>query len=1086
MHPSAIAAGSSITRVRPSTHLRRSLLLSLLLLACAAGRAGATVNAYLFAVTSSKPVDMSGAKQVKIANDMTVGPFDMGFTFNYDGTDYSAFSISSNGLLGFGKGPVTSASDNTGSPDIACLMPFWESFTINAVYFQVSGSSPNRVLTVQWDAAPIATKGSMTMQVRLYEGTNVIEFYYGSSLGKSWTGTVGLWVDGGNFATISTSSNTFNYLKRDDASFPPPEGTVYSFTPNLCSYTFTGNVAQGGTATMSDGDVLLQGVSAAIDRNTTRQPFTVAKSISCGTKAVTFALSGPAKGDYSIAASAAFPATPTITFTPKAVGVHTATLTVTAGSVVRTYQLAAVGTSRIALNGDPAQGGTTPLKSGDTLLQPLFVNLGSCDSRSPLVLQNVGLTTSSATMTISGSSEYSLLSNKVSVDPGKSVAPEIRFCPSDTARRPALLTILTEDGETTQYLLYAFGRYRAIRMTIDGVPADPSTATFVNQSLCVGADLTTIAVDLTAYGDVPVNVNAIRFYEADTTVRQGSPAYPLRADSRGRAIPMSDYIVTADPALLPVASNAPVSWPVVVPGGGTTRLYVTFIASRPGKRFGRAFIETDAINLSNAGPDGSSTLGLLRFDLYGRGLGAVLSDDASGTAPHSVFFGASALGAEITRWVRIENPGVCELRIAAADLAPSAGDIHEFRIDSIPKSWVLDADGRNYLLAPGAADSIRVAFQPAHLGTRRASILLRTNDSTINLPGNRRGEYYLDVEGVGGDALYASGVNLGSGLIDDATGPYSKEKIRLTNGTGVTHAIIGVVMLGADAANFQLTGSSPVGVSIEPGMSADQEVEFRPVGGLPGERVVEIGWILENGDTVRSTVRGTAGTRVVAANPTALTFPATRIGRPTRKAVQITNQGTLPVKLQVPVVGGTNASFFSVGTLPRLELAPGQTELLEITFAPGNTGAAVGDVTIGTDAPGGSIVITLNGSGTKARYRDDEDPAGAVIGERGERDRIEGDGAELGVAGVSRRGEVAGVQVVPNPVRGDVVRVRFEGSGIVAAELYDAAGRAVESEVVQTSGGEVVLRVQGFSSGRYTLRLRVGEKTSERTVLIEH
>ncbi|GHT88729.1 hypothetical protein FACS189474_4490 [Bacteroidia bacterium] len=123
--------------------------------------------------------------------------FPIGFDFAYDNQVMNRFAIGSNGGVFLGKdkviaSPVAIDILNTwgeGTLDVVGTIP---AGTGNAVYafpdteisYLLSGTSPNRVLTVQyknWGLAfdfTGAAKGRVNHQIRLYEGTNKIEFSY--------------------------------------------------------------------------------------------------------------------------------------------------------------------------------------------------------------------------------------------------------------------------------------------------------------------------------------------------------------------------------------------------------------------------------------------------------------------------------------------------------------------------------------------------------------------------------------------------------------------------------------------------------------------------------------------------------------------------------------------------------------------------------------------------------------------------------------------------------------------------------------------------------------------------------------------
>jgi hypothetical protein len=110
------------------------------------------------------------------------------FTFYYMGTAYSQFSVNSNGQMSLG-GTVIGTGAQTPAASTALLVPLSGTNTIEAAgkaSYLVTGTSPNRILTVEWSnlRIPNSTTATTTnlsqMQVRLHEGTGAIEYVYGA------------------------------------------------------------------------------------------------------------------------------------------------------------------------------------------------------------------------------------------------------------------------------------------------------------------------------------------------------------------------------------------------------------------------------------------------------------------------------------------------------------------------------------------------------------------------------------------------------------------------------------------------------------------------------------------------------------------------------------------------------------------------------------------------------------------------------------------------------------------------------------------------------------------------------------------
>lgn len=151
---------------------------------------------------------------LNLVGDDVQGSFNLPFNFEYDGFVYDKAQISTNGWFEFGTGPEGTtrglstpiqignigANNNgrlasTERPNKA-LGPWWEDLNTDptgVVGYKVEGTTPNRVLIVQWKDMraywdPGQTTTRVNLQVRLYETTNVIEYHYGPVVQGTFAG----------------------------------------------------------------------------------------------------------------------------------------------------------------------------------------------------------------------------------------------------------------------------------------------------------------------------------------------------------------------------------------------------------------------------------------------------------------------------------------------------------------------------------------------------------------------------------------------------------------------------------------------------------------------------------------------------------------------------------------------------------------------------------------------------------------------------------------------------------------------------------------------------------------------------------
>jgi len=145
----------------------------------------------------------------------------IGFDFWFLGTRITQFSANTNGVIDFAQFDNASGVSG-GSFDGDNQKFFYQSYTIAPMYdnlavsslnnikYEVSGSFPSRVLTVEWSGADVSgdTSPDLNFQVKLYEGTGVVEFIYGTMTAgsASYSYTVGIHDEGGDGTPEATEA----------------------------------------------------------------------------------------------------------------------------------------------------------------------------------------------------------------------------------------------------------------------------------------------------------------------------------------------------------------------------------------------------------------------------------------------------------------------------------------------------------------------------------------------------------------------------------------------------------------------------------------------------------------------------------------------------------------------------------------------------------------------------------------------------------------------------------------------------------------------------------------------------------------
>lgn len=203
-----------------------------------------TANKYLFNAGSGALLDpMTGATSVLLSSNddtPTPAPAPIGFTFNYEGVDYTQYSVSPDGWVSLGGLAVSQyTNDITSTQNIPKLFPYWDDLATGLdgyVKTTVTGTAPNRIFVTEWFVTiprNITGSANSTFQLWLYETTNKIEFRYGTMGVGAMTASVG--ITGANSAKYQsitipggTASST---AANNNVADQPVSGTIYTLLP---------------------------------------------------------------------------------------------------------------------------------------------------------------------------------------------------------------------------------------------------------------------------------------------------------------------------------------------------------------------------------------------------------------------------------------------------------------------------------------------------------------------------------------------------------------------------------------------------------------------------------------------------------------------------------------------------------------------------------------------------------------------------------------------------------------------------------------------------------------------------------------
>lgn len=224
--------------LRKQRFLKVSFLVSFLLIFCATA-----IPQNSYAVDGE--ITYTGTDTNLIGDDVSAGPFNIGFTFPFYGTDFTQIYVNINGTMGFGGNynrysnvPLNTAISGTNIADNT-IYPFWDDLNTNGtrnIYYATVGDAPNRKFVAQW--TNIFFHGTQiqlgTFQAILYEGTNVVQLQYRDLLGGDRalgnSATIGLRKN--NSLSHQYSHNTASLTQEQAIRYTPDGSGSYTVNTN--------------------------------------------------------------------------------------------------------------------------------------------------------------------------------------------------------------------------------------------------------------------------------------------------------------------------------------------------------------------------------------------------------------------------------------------------------------------------------------------------------------------------------------------------------------------------------------------------------------------------------------------------------------------------------------------------------------------------------------------------------------------------------------------------------------------------------------------------------------------------------------
>lgn len=185
------------------------------------------------------------------------------FSFRFYGTLYNSIHITTNGWVGMGSNNTTSTGLGAAIPSAALPnnvihaitsdltfssgIPANSNTSTAALQYFTVGSSPNRKFVIDYSALKfLSATGTASVQVILYETSNVVEIHTLNCTNTNKTKSQGIENGTGTVGTAVTGRN-------NTTTWASPSNTAYRFTPDVINYTWS---PSGGLNTTTGATVI--------------------------------------------------------------------------------------------------------------------------------------------------------------------------------------------------------------------------------------------------------------------------------------------------------------------------------------------------------------------------------------------------------------------------------------------------------------------------------------------------------------------------------------------------------------------------------------------------------------------------------------------------------------------------------------------------------------------------------------------------------------------------------------------------------------------------------------------------------------
>ena len=319
-------------------------------------------------------------------------------------------------------------------------------------------------------------------------------------------------------------------------------------------------------------------------------------------------------------------------------------------------------------------------------------------------------------------------------------------------------------------------------------------------------------------------------------------------------------------------------------------------------------------------------------------------------SPDSLDFGSLTIDTSVEKSLLLMNNGTADLAITS--LTIGGDNAADFELLSQPIAFTLP---------PADSQAVSIRFTPKTTGFKTAFLQVTSNDPgspEISIPITGTGISNAPVFFSIGDSVHFSGTDVNSSIT---------QSVYLFNKTAGQIRITSSQLLGADSSEFALMQNG-VPFSIASGDSAQFSIKFSPT--TFGEKASTLEIIYENAttDTLRLILHGLGLSSQLQSNKNALDFGFLEVDSARTKQFSIKNTGNAALIINQSLISGANPNnFILTNDLTGLVIAPGDSQIVSITFSPSDSGTSTAQLNIRSNDPATEVfVLSLTGIAVKA------------------------------------------------------------------------------------------------------------------------